>query len=83
MHLRQWLIRLTPYLLLAPGMLWLLVFYAYPSVQMFISSFWSGTLETGFSVSLGNWTTYPGVGAIRPQFGRSIVYGAPRRSSAS
>lgn len=77
MHARQWLIRLTPYLLLAPGMLWLLVFYAYPSIQMFISSFWSGTLETGFSVSLDNWTTYrDALERYGPQFGRSIVYGA-------
>ena len=77
MHVRQWLVRLTPYLLLAPGILWLLVFYAYPSLQMFISSFWSGTLETGFTVSLDNWTTYPeALERYGPQFGRSIVYGA-------
>ena len=50
--------RLTPYLLLAPGILWLLVFYVYPAIQMFISSFWTGTLETGFTFSLLNWTTY-------------------------
>ena len=77
MGARHWLNRLTPYLLLAPGILWLLVFYVYPSIQMFISSFWSGTLETGFSVSLANWTTYPeALGRYGPQFGRSIVYGA-------
>ncbi len=77
MGARHWLNRLTPYLLLAPGILWLLVFYVYPSIQMFISSFWSGTLETGFTVSLANWTTYPeALGRYGPQFGRSIVYGA-------
>jgi spermidine/putrescine transport system permease protein len=77
MGARHWLNRLTPYLLLAPGILWLLVFYVYPSIQMFISSFWSGTLETGFSVSLSNWTTYPdAIERYGPQFGRSIVYGA-------
>jgi spermidine/putrescine transport system permease protein len=76
-HARQRLLRLTPYLLLAPGLLWLLVFYAYPSVQMFISSFWSGTLESGFTVSLANWTTYPeALDRYGPQFARSIVYGA-------
>jgi spermidine/putrescine transport system permease protein len=53
------------------------VFYVYPSIQMFISSFWSGTLETGFTVSLSNWTTYPdALARYGPQFGRSIVYGA-------
>ena len=25
---------------IAPGILWLLVFYVYPSIQMFIASFW-------------------------------------------
>jgi spermidine/putrescine transport system permease protein len=77
MGARHWIQRLTPFLLLAPGMLWLLVFYVYPSIQMFISSFWSGTLETGFSVSLSNWTTYTdALERYGPQFSRSIVYGA-------
>ncbi len=77
MGARQVVNRLTPYLLLAPGMLWLLVFYVYPSIQMFISSFWSGTLESGFAVSLSNWTTYPAaLERYGPQFARSIVYGA-------
>ena len=77
MGVRHWVQRFTPYLLLAPGILWLLVFYVYPSIQMFISSFWSGTLESGFSVSLANWTTYPeALERYGPQFGRSIVYGA-------
>ncbi len=66
---------LIPFLLLGPGMLWLLVFYAYPAVQMFISSFWSGTLETGFSFSLDNWTTYPAaIDRYGEQFGRSIAF---------
>ena len=76
MHARQWLLRLTPYLLLAPGILWLLVFYVVPSVQMFISSFWSGTLETGYTVSLDNWTTYSNaLERYQDQFLRSLVYG--------
>jgi spermidine/putrescine transport system permease protein len=69
--------RLTPYLLLAPGILWLLVFYVYPSIQMFISSFWTGTLETGFTFSLSNWTTYSdALNRYSGQFLRSLVYGA-------
>jgi len=76
MGARRWLIRLTPYLLLAPGVLWLLVFYVYPSIQMFISSFWTGTLETGFTFSLDNWTTYSdALERYQPQFLRSLVYG--------
>src|SRR4029453_321894 len=77
MGARERIKRLTPYLLLAPGILWLLVFYVYPSIQMFISSFWSGTLETGFTVSLSKRTTYSdAVQRYGPQFGRSLVYGA-------
>jgi spermidine/putrescine transport system permease protein len=76
MGARRWLVRLSPYLLLAPGLLWLLVFYVYPSIQMFISSFWSGTLETGFAFSLDNWTTYTdAIARYEPQFVRSLVYG--------
>jgi spermidine/putrescine transport system permease protein len=76
MGARQWIRRLTPYLLLAPGMLWLTIFYVYPSIQMFISSFWSGTLETGFAFSFDNWTTYTdALARYEPQFVRSLVYG--------
>ena len=43
---------------------------------MFISSLWTGTLETGFTFSLDNWTTYPdALAQYGPQFVRSIVYG--------
>ncbi len=77
MGARGRLMRLTPYLLLAPGILWLIIFYVYPGIQMFISSFWSGTLETGFEVSLSNWTTYTdALERYQAQFLRSIVYGA-------
>lgn len=76
MHARQRINRLTPYLLLAPGILWLLVFYVYPSIQMFISSFWSGSLETGYTVSLSNWVTYrDAIERYAPQFQRSVLYG--------
>jgi spermidine/putrescine transport system permease protein len=76
MGARELIRRLTPYLLLAPGILWLLVFYVYPSIQMFISSFWSGTLETGYTVSLSNWTTYANaIERYEVQFGRSLLYG--------
>jgi spermidine/putrescine transport system permease protein len=64
-----------PYLLLAPGLLWLAVFYVYPAFQMFITSFWSGSVETGFTFSLSNWTTYPeALDRYSEQFGRSLLY---------
>ena len=66
---------IVPYALLAPGILWLLVFYVYPGVQMFIASFWSGTLETGFEFSLANWTNYPdAISGSSAQFVRAILY---------
>ena len=49
----------TPLLLLTPGILWLLVFYLWPALQMFIASFWHGSLEKGFEFSFDNWTNYP------------------------
>jgi spermidine/putrescine transport system permease protein len=65
----------APLALLAPGMLWLILFYALPAFQMFISSFWSGTLETGFSFSLTNWTNYTdAIDQFGGFYGRSIVY---------
>ena len=67
---------LIPYLLLAPGMLWLVVFYVVPSLAMFTSSFWSGSLEKGFEFSLDNITNYTdALDRFQPQFIRSILYG--------
>jgi len=69
--------RAIPYLLLAPGLLWLAVFYVYPAFQMFLTSFWSGSLERGFTFSLDNWTTYTdALGRYTTQFERSLLYGA-------
>jgi spermidine/putrescine transport system permease protein len=65
----------TPLLLLTPGIAWLLVFYLYPAFQMFMASFWSGTLETGFEFSLSNWTNYPdAISQFMPFYIRSILY---------
>jgi len=45
---------LVPIMLLVPGIAWLAAFYVYPAFQMFLSSFWSGSLERGFSFALSN-----------------------------
>lgn len=64
-----------PYLLLAPGLLWLVVYYLYPAVQMFIASLWSGSLSEGFTFSLSNWTNYTdALDRYQEQFVRSIVF---------
>jgi len=67
----------APLALMAPGILWLLVFYLYPSLQMLMASFWSGTLETGFEFSLDNWVNYPdAIGQFWPFYVRSVIYAA-------
>ena len=63
-----------PYLLLAPGVIWLAIFYVYPGFQMFLTSLWTGTLESGFELTW-NWDTYgKALGQFAPQFLRSIVF---------
>ena len=69
--------RVVPYLLLVPGLLWLAVFYVVPGFQMFLTSLWSGTLETGYEFSLSNITNYTeALQRFWPQFSRSLLYGA-------
>jgi spermidine/putrescine transport system permease protein len=66
---------IIPYALLLPGILWLVVFYVLPSIQMFISSFWSGTLEQGFEFSFSNFTNYTdALDQFGPFYIRSIIY---------
>jgi len=60
---------------MAPGLLWLIVFFAYPLLQVFIASFWSGSVERGYTFSLENWTNYPNaVLPVLPHVGRSVLY---------
>ena len=71
LHLRA----LAPYLLLLPGLLWLVLFYVYPAIQMFLTSLWTGNLDAGF-VQSWNWGIYPeAIAEYWPWLGRSIVYG--------
>ena len=68
--------RVIPYLLLAPGLLWLVLFYVIPGIQMFLTSFWSGTLESGYEFALSNITNYTAaLQRFAPQFLRSLLYG--------
>ena len=73
--LRQRAARATPWLLLAPGILWLLVFYVLPVGWMLVISLSTGTLETGF-VFTGSLDAYiEGLGRFQRQFGNSLLYG--------
>ena len=65
----------APYLLLLPGLLWLVLFYVYPAVQMFLTSLWTGNLDSGYTQTW-NWGIYPAaIAEYWPWLGRSIVYG--------
>ena len=49
---------IAPYALLAPGLLWLVLFYIYPAIQMFIVSLWTGNIESGYEMTF-NFGIYP------------------------
>jgi len=67
--------RAAPYLLLAPGLLWLLAFYIYPAIQMFFVSLSTGNLDIGYQVTY-NWQIYrQGFEEYLPWIGRSVAYG--------
>ena len=67
---------LTPYLLILPGALWLLVFFAVPMATMLSLSLQQGDVVSGF-VFTGHWQTYvEAIVAYREQLVRSLWYGA-------
>jgi spermidine/putrescine transport system permease protein len=73
---RRRLFAAAPYLLLAPGLLWLLYFFIWPAVQMFLMSISSGTLDNGFHVT-GTLKAYTSALTKFPtQWGNSLLYGA-------
>jgi spermidine/putrescine transport system permease protein len=67
--------RLVPYALLTPGMLWLVAFFAVPTIQMFFISLQTGSLEGGYSLTW-HWATYAEVfSKYSVQMIRSLEYG--------
>jgi spermidine/putrescine transport system permease protein len=66
---------IAPYVLLAPGLLWLLLFYIYPAIQMFLVSLWTGNAETGYELTF-NFAIYPeAFSEYWPWITRSVAYG--------
>ena len=66
--------RLFPYLLLAPGLIWLVVFYLIPSLSQAWVSLWEGSLEEGYNPAWA-FNTYPdAISDYGEQFGRSFLY---------
>ena len=66
--------RTTPYVLLAPGLLWLLLFFVAPLAIMFVMSLREGTLATGFELTW-NFAVYPeSISEFSEHFIRSFWY---------
>jgi spermidine/putrescine transport system permease protein len=72
--LRQRIRPLVPYLLLAPGILWLLVFFVVPAIQMFLMSVSSGTLDEGFKVTFSTRAYERALTRFSPQFSNSLLF---------
>jgi spermidine/putrescine transport system permease protein len=67
---------LLPYLLLAPGLLWLIVFYLVPALTQGYVSLQTGNIEVGYTFDW-NWSTYSdALSTYDTQFLRSIEYAA-------
>jgi spermidine/putrescine transport system permease protein len=65
---------LLPYALLAPGALWLLIFFAVPLYYMAEISLKTGTLETGYQLTWHFQTYTDAISTYQDQIGRSFLY---------
>jgi spermidine/putrescine transport system permease protein len=72
---RQRIGRATPYLLLAPGILWLLIFFVVPSVQMFLTSVSTGSVDSGFKLTFSSKAYETAFTRFPRQLTNSLVYG--------
>jgi spermidine/putrescine transport system permease protein len=67
--------RLTPYWLVLPGGVWLIVFFVIPMITMLSLSLQQGAVDTGFQLTW-HWQTYvDGIRNYHEQFIRSLEYG--------
>ena len=66
--------RLLPYLLIAPGLTWLVVFYLIPALNQVYVSLEDGNIEEGYTFQW-NWATYSSaIDDYSEQFVRSLGY---------
>jgi spermidine/putrescine transport system permease protein len=68
----------VPYLLMLPGLLWLLLFFVVPNIQMVIYALSTGTLLTGFVSPPEVWAFgnfWDSINRYSSNFANSIVYG--------
>src|SRR4051812_49587248 len=81
---------IAPYVLLAPGLLWLAFFYVYPAIQMFLVSLWTGNEQSGYELPFNFGIYGTALSEYWPWIPRSIEDGgaapnppfAPRRPPA-
>ena len=67
---------IAPYLLVLPGGLWLIVFFAIPMITMLSLSLQEGDIVNGYAFT-GHWQTYvDALDDYRTQLIRSLIYGA-------
>jgi spermidine/putrescine transport system permease protein len=72
---RQRVRRATPYLLLAPGILWLLIFFVIPTIQMFLTSVSTGSIDTGFKLTFSTAAYQTAFTHFPRQITNSLLYG--------
>ncbi len=68
--------RWTPYLLLLPGLLWLVVFFVVPTLSLASQSLQTGDVDTGYVLTWHVQNYADAVGQYWPQFARSLGYAA-------
>src|SRR3954471_2588055 len=68
--------RLLPWLFIGPGLLWLLLFFAYPLLNQASVSLMSGDPDYGYTLTWAFHTYWDAISAYKAQFGRSILYAA-------
>jgi spermidine/putrescine transport system permease protein len=68
--------KLLPWFFLGPGLLWLLIFFAYPLVNQFAVSLMTGDPEHGYTLTWAFHNYTDALSDYKAQFGRSILYAA-------
>jgi spermidine/putrescine transport system permease protein len=72
---RQRVKRATPYLLLTPGILWLLVFFVLPTLQMFLTSLSTGSIDSGFKLTFSTAAYQTAFTKFPRQITNSLLFG--------
>jgi spermidine/putrescine transport system permease protein len=64
----------TPYLLLLPGLAWLVMFFVVPMLSLASQSLQTGSVDTGYSMTWNFQTYVDAMKQFWPHFARSIVF---------